>query len=258
MMGLYHATPTGLATGIPMDAMGRGFKLLEEKLPNGTLKDVGATVILFWDPALPAGSLEITLEDGTVSTSPLPKKKQGSVALLPGPCVARLRAPGLPGWAMGVTVNGTVRTYAQADAEVSLLPIPAPEAAQAGTAEARRWLVEGEVGESSRALCCHLTGVRSAFPDTADADPELPTNHPLDPDDLRRCLLFFQAVPQAREHLPLMADVSPSWAALVPIWDELEGLMTEEERSPSKRAPLTYARMKAALDAVPPRTRPRP
>lgn len=265
MMTLCHASPAGLNNGMPMDAFSRALKLLEGKHPKGTMDDIGATVILFWDPTLPQGTLEITLEDGSVSTVPMAQKRAGVLALIPVPCTARLKPQGLPGWSIGVTPNATLRSAPGATTPVSLVPRPVSADAIPGTAEALRWLIEGELGESSRALCARLMGFTDAFPEGAAPPVEgevftaaaSPTNHPRDPADLRRCVGFFRAVPQARDRLPLMADVSPSWATLVPIWDELEVLLAQELAA-GARAPQTYARMKEVLDAVPTPSRPRP
>ena len=107
------------------------------------------------------------------------------------------------------------------------------------------WLAIGERGISSNAIA--LT--------TLDL---YPTGHdawwPLDPADLRRCLLLLEAVPEAREEgLVVLAKRCPKWAALVKIWDRLsETLRSEigENLPPRGSAPGTYALMQEALDSA--------
>lgn len=94
------------------------------------------------------------------------------------------------------------------------------------------WLRNGERGSSSETIFYCLT--------------QLPikrwsSTYPSDPDDLRRCRLLLDTVPEFRARLGEMAQVSQQWAALVAHWDELCALMDEE--APSGQCPKTYARM---------------
>lgn len=103
------------------------------------------------------------------------------------------------------------------------------------------WLANGERGLSSNAMYARFTGkaARGAHGD-----------HPYDPADFRRCELLLREVPMFRDYLPMMADVSPEWAALVDHWGELVALAESEvpdvftRSCRDGRAPLTYARMK--------------
>jgi hypothetical protein len=97
------------------------------------------------------------------------------------------------------------------------------------------WLRKGERGRSSDAMCKRLFGV----PASAG------TEHPHDPDDLHRCMLFVDAA-EAHDQVPLMADVSPAWRKLVATWDQLVQVLREEMKTGTS-APKTYALMKAAL-----------
>lgn len=100
------------------------------------------------------------------------------------------------------------------------------------------WLAGGERGISSEAIAQRLVGGR----------PKRWT-HPYDVADLRRCVLLLDAVPEAREHIDAMADVSPEWARLVEHWDELERLLRSEMQDGRRwKAPLTGKRMKEVLD----------
>lgn len=103
------------------------------------------------------------------------------------------------------------------------------------------WLASGKRGVSSNTMVTHLTGI------TAE---RLPLSHPLDPDDLHRCRLLLEQVPELQPQLPRMATLSPQWAALVAHWQELCELMDREApewRAGRGKAPVTYARMRALL-----------
>jgi hypothetical protein len=102
----------------------------------------------------------------------------------------------------------------------------------------RAWLASDDTGLSSKAMAARLApliGERVLL--------GRPTDHPHDPDDFGRCLGLLEAAPELRQHLPLMADVSPEWARLVGAWDELEGLYREER--PTGTAPRLFERLKA-------------
>lgn len=97
------------------------------------------------------------------------------------------------------------------------------------------WLRTGERGASSNAMCKRIFGL----PENAG------TSHPLDPADLRRCLLFLDAA-GAHERVYLMQDVSPEWARLVARWDDLAAMFAEESAD-GPTAPTTYALMREVL-----------
>lgn len=99
------------------------------------------------------------------------------------------------------------------------------------------WYAHGECGISSQAMACAVL----------DMEPNqrwAARNHPLDPDDFRRCALFLDAAPLARQHMRKVAKLSPIWSNLVDHWDELETLLDEAKRSGLNAAPKLYARMK--------------
>lgn len=73
-------------------------------------------------------------------------------------------------------------------------------------------------------------------------------DHPYDPDDLNRCLLFLEAVPEAREHMDKLREISPIWAKLVDRWAEVEASFLDEvglDWCKARSAPKTYALMKS-------------
>lgn len=63
-------------------------------------------------------------------------------------------------------------------------------------------------------------------------------SHPLDSSDFGRCHRFLEAVPQSRERLHLMSDVSLTWKVLVERWDEITALYVEAKAKdqPAKAA----------------------
>jgi len=96
------------------------------------------------------------------------------------------------------------------------------------------WLGTGRVGSSSKAMALCIAGAKGG------------NAHPLDPDDLNRCLLFLDAVPEARGHLDKLRELSPIWAKLVDRWAEIEASFLDEagrDWCKARRAPKTYALM---------------
>lgn len=102
------------------------------------------------------------------------------------------------------------------------------------------WIVRGERGCSSNTIVQHLTG----YP----ALGRWSAYHPLDPSDLRRCMLLLEQCPELvapfRER---MAGASPVWARMVARWDELIAMLREEMQNPGGRAPRTYAAIKESI-----------
>lgn len=106
--------------------------------------------------------------------------------------------------------------------------------------EVLNWFGNGQVGQSSKAMALAVTDTKG------NAD------HPWDPDDLNRCLLFLEAVPQARQHMDKVAALSPTWARLVERWDEIEQtFIGEVGRNWCKAlsAPDTYRLMRKIIEA---------
>lgn len=91
----------------------------------------------------------------------------------------------------------------------------------AGWDRAVDWVCTGERGLSSEAMCRALFGIPMA--DDRNEQP-----YPRDPDDLRRCRLFLEAVPEARSRMGELSNLSPTWKAYVEHWDEMNRLFNEE------------------------------
>lgn len=104
------------------------------------------------------------------------------------------------------------------------------------------WFATGRVGASSKAMAIAVSGIAS--------NEKL---HPSDPDDLNRCLLFLEAVPEARNHLDKVAALSDYWKALIHRFDEIEQTFLEEvglNWSKGNSAPRTYNLMKEVLNPI--------
>ena len=106
------------------------------------------------------------------------------------------------------------------------------------------WMMTGEVGASSKAMAGCLAGMPCG------------NDYPLDPDDLRRCVLFLDAVPAARQHMDELKELSAIWAALVENWAALEASLRAEaveqkadirERYARWSARQTYRMMEAVI-----------
>ena len=88
--------------------------------------------------------------------------------------------------------------------------------------DAVKWIAVGERGSSSEAVFLKLAGIRShgMSGDT--------TAHPHDIDDLRRCRLLLEQVPELAVRIGNMSGVSREWTALISKWDEICRTMDEE------------------------------
>ena len=98
------------------------------------------------------------------------------------------------------------------------------------------WFSTGRVGASSKAMALASIGISND------------KSHPYDPDDLNRCLLLLEAVPEIRQHFDEVAAISDTWAKLVSQWDEVEQCFLDEvglNWAKGDRASRTYELMKA-------------
>ena len=99
------------------------------------------------------------------------------------------------------------------------------------------WLQNGDLGLSSKAIASKMTGINFVKTEIWG----LP--HPRDPSDFKRCIDLLIAVPEFKDRLDEMKEVSPIWKVLVDNWGELEQLLLEESAI-GPLAPKLYARMK--------------
>lgn len=108
--------------------------------------------------------------------------------------------------------------------------------------KALRWIATGRVGASSKAMAMTACGLPSE------------RDYPLDPDDLNRCLLLLQAVPEVRDHFDKIAALSPVWGRLIERWAEIEASFLEEvglNWCKADNAPKTYKLIKDAIGEDP-------
>ncbi len=110
------------------------------------------------------------------------------------------------------------------------------------------WMATGERGLSSESIVEYLYG----FPVLEGHWRRFAPHSPLDPSDLRRCLLLLADSPETTARFPRMRDANAEWARLVDAWADLKRQFLEEIgtlRGPANwSAPLTYAAMKRVLD----------
>lgn len=102
------------------------------------------------------------------------------------------------------------------------------------------WLASGKVGISSKVMACVAAGI--------PCDRGFPPYTPSDPDDLNRCLLLLDKVPEIRKHFDEIAKVSDEWEALIKRWGEVEKCFIDEvgfDWCNGSRASKTYELMKS-------------
>lgn len=94
---------------------------------------------------------------------------------------------------------------------------PVPDQSLTVTEKAEFWYSYGERGMSSETIYKVLTTGKSVA-----------THHPCDPDDFRRCYMLLKMVPEWRNSLHRMKEVSSVWSALVDNWDTLTQMLEEQ------------------------------
>jgi hypothetical protein len=96
-----------------------------------------------------------------------------------------------------------------------------------------RWFLEGNVGESSKAIVSQIctNGMRS--------------DYPYDPSDFARCYKLLHECPFLNKKFkPVMRKVSPIWKAYIKNWDLMTALYEREIHNVSGYAPELYDLMK--------------
>ena len=103
------------------------------------------------------------------------------------------------------------------------------------------WFASDDTGMSSEAIAFHMTGIKSC--DTWWCAPS-------DPADLGRCLRLLERFPEWKARMGEMVIHGGEWIGIIPHWNELANLMTDEvgiDWSKGRSAPITYAAMKTYL-----------
>jgi hypothetical protein len=114
-----------------------------------------------------------------------------------------------------------------------------PGADKSITERAQAWIVNGRVGMSSRSIYCHMMGVEN----------KRGWDYPLDPDDLNRCLLLLDLIPEWKVRMCEMSTRGKEWAGLAEKWAEISACFIDEvglNWSHGDKAGRTYAMMKEA------------
>ena len=228
--------------GVPLEAMAEAMKAESKANPKATLNSVEQTVLFHWAESMGSGEVKVEREGQATETLSMPiqrGRRSGGAVFIGIPAVLRLlpKDPEAIALTVNVTASGAYTVTEGTDAAPEpVLPDGADDTPMQQAA--RAWLRDGRVGLSSYALCVGTTGV-------SDPDRSEPRafDYPSDSSDFARCMGFLEAVPEARQHLEKMNDMSKFWQALVPVWGELEELhaagnrrgVTERIREVEKR-----------------------
>lgn len=102
---------------------------------------------------------------------------------------------------------------------------------------ASKWLLSGDTGASSKALCGWMLHGK-AVPRHA---------HPHDGGDLGRCVRLLDLIPEWKPRIPEMAKHGPYWAALATRWDDLVTTLAADQ---SPHHNHTYNLIRSILDPV--------
>lgn len=105
-----------------------------------------------------------------------------------------------------------------------------------------RWLAAGQIGSSSKAMAACIAGIEITH-----------ARHPHDPADFNHCLMFLDAVPEAREHLYKVSELSEYWTAIISNFEQIECSFIDEvglDWSKGKHAPITHKLMKSILHPI--------
>lgn len=105
------------------------------------------------------------------------------------------------------------------------------------------WQAKGRVGISSATMASIALGLEKNFyHGRFDA--------PSDPEDLLRCMILVEYIPEIKDSFNEIAKRVKSFAPILREWDRLTGLLKEELKRPDNRAPETYALMKELRKAA--------
>ena len=135
-------------------------------------------------------------------------------------CVKALEAAGCP-VGYDTTMPGTDKTVEQ---------------------RAKKWIIDGRVGSSSKAIYRHML--------VGGESKGASHSYPHDPDDLNRCLLLLELIPEWKPRMLEMACYGTAWAGLGCRWEELSETFLNEagiDWCKAKSAPKTYALMKQLI-----------
>lgn len=217
--------------GVSLDVMAKMFKGLPK---NATMEDIPGRAILHWSVRAP-GEIVVAVDNQIVERHEVGKDKN-RVFFLPGNSIVTLRPEGGKPTYLAIANSGDYNQSQSAPPEFPNAPRATDNEEQAAV---RAWLKDEQTGKSSRSLSHLLVGLPEELNDVS---------YPHDPSDFGRCMRFFEVAPGARQRIDEMAKHHPVWAALVPVWGELELLYTKERNQ--KSAPELYAKMREVIDGA--------
>ena len=108
--------------------------------------------------------------------------------------------------------------------------------------KAETWMLEGEVGTSSKTIWAVMMGVITV-PRRCD-NRHYDTPH--DPDDFKRCYKLLSLFPEWRKRLGEVGRIFPKWLPFVREWARMESLFIEE--APSGSCPKLYELMQSLAE----------
>jgi len=88
------------------------------------------------------------------------------------------------------------------------------------TMSPEQWIVEGEVGTSSKTIWAVMMGV---VKEKHECNWDYDT--PKDPDDFKRCWKLIVAIPEWRNRLAEVSTIFPKWVPFIREWDKLEAML---------------------------------
>jgi hypothetical protein len=103
------------------------------------------------------------------------------------------------------------------------------------------WIINGEVGTSSKTMWSVLKGIA-----TGKEHCNWNFDYPHDPDDFRRCLLFYKNCNLIKEDLQKIGTILKWWKPFIDNWDVMVKLY--EEESPKRSCPKLYELMQKLGD----------
>lgn len=100
-----------------------------------------------------------------------------------------------------------------------------------------QWQTKGNVGVSSATMASIALGLDEPFYGSRFDAPH-------DPSDMLRCIKLLEAIPEIRDHFPVIAKRVPAFTGIIDQWDALVEVMNRECVGDRWRAPDSYALIK--------------
>jgi hypothetical protein len=107
-----------------------------------------------------------------------------------------------------------------------------------------QWIIEGEVGTSSKTIWAVMMGVVNEKRQCDDWHYDTPK----DPSDFGRCWKLINLFPEWESRLHEVSDVFPKWIPFVSEWDRLTTMYEDALREGKEYAPGMYGFMQELND----------